>query len=431
MEYSMNKVVTFIIASIVSGCINAQPMLVKAKRYLDVNNGQYIKPANILIENNKIIAINPIKTPKDTKTLNLQGLTLLPGLMDMHVHIAFKLTPNYPLEYVQNDAAAVTLIGVENAKKLLMAGFTTVRDVGQCYPGEDFIDVALAKASEKGIIVAPHIIPAGHQLGATGSHMDPDMVGRYMPGVLNVSYKTGVADGVDEVVKAVRYQIKYGAQVIKAGATAGVLSHEAGVGDAQYSFEELKAMVDEAARHGVYVSVHAHGTKGINSAIKAGVRSIEHGSMLTDKSIALMKTHGTYLVPTTHLIDVIDVEKLPPLMQKKVAYIKPLAKQSVKKAIKAKVKIAFGTDTPVFPHGQNAKEFSALVSRGMSSLAAIQTATINAANLMDIKDRGQIKAGFLADIIGVKGNPLQDVAILEKVNFVMKAGKVYKLAGKD
>ena len=408
------------------GSLHADPILLKAKRYLDVQSGQYIRPANILIEKDTIAAINPSQIPKNVQIIDRPELTLLPGLMDMHVHVHFELPPNYALDYIQTDAAMATLNGVKNAQTLLMAGFTTIRDIGQGYPGNTFVDVALAKASEQGIIAAPHIIPAGHALSITGGHMDPEMVGNYRSAHIPISYKNGVADGVDEVVKAVRYQIKHGAQVIKAGATAGVLSHESSVGAQQYSYEEMKAMVDEATRHGVYVSVHAHGTQGINAAIKAGVRSIEHGSLLDDESIRLMKEKGTYLVPTSYLGYALNYDMLPSDVRQKAEFVIPKARKNLEKAIKANVKIVFGTDTPVFPHGQNAKEFGALVKRGMSPIDAIRTSTINAAEMMNINNKGQIKSGMMADIIGVKGDPVLDVSVLETVSFVMKAGKRYK-----
>lgn len=423
----MKKVLIVCVMVLLSTVTQAQVILVKAKRFLDVNSGRYITPANILVENDKILSINSKDMPKNAIIVNKPNLTLLPGLMDMHVHLLFNLTPHYQLEFLQNDAAKATLVGVVNARKLLYAGFTTVRDLGQLYPGETFVDVALADASEENSIIAPHIIPAGHALSITGGHMDPDTVGSYMPGLIHSSYRTGVADGVDEVVKSVRYQIKHGAKVIKAAATAGVYSHEKSVGAQQYSYEEMKAMVDEAKRHNVFVSVHAHGTEGINSAIKAGVRSIEHGSLLNDESIRLMKEHGTYLVPTTYLTEAVDVTLMTADIHEKAAYVMPKERKNLKKAIKAHVKIAFGTDTPVFPHGLNAKEFGALVRRGMTPIEAIRTATLNAADLMALKDRGQIKKGFLADMVGVEGDPLKNITQLEKITFVMKSGLVYKM----
>jgi imidazolonepropionase-like amidohydrolase len=397
----------------------------QAKQYLDVKSGQFIQPANLLIENGRIIAINPINVPATATIITKPNLILLPGLMDMHVHLPNDFNQRFALQLVQDDDAMSTVRGVKNAKLLLMAGFTTVRNLGLT-PGESFVDVALSKASEAGWIIAPHIIPAGHALSITGGHLDPDMFGPYAPNVLPVSYRTGVADGVDEVIKSVRYQIKHGAKVIKAAATAGVLSEEEGVGAQQYSYEELKAMVDEAARHGVPVAVHAHGTEGINAAIKAGVRSIEHGSLLDEESIRLMKQHGTFLVPTAYVADAIKLDQLSPATRKKAEYLIPLAKQNLKKAIKAGVKIAFGTDSAIIPHGENAKEFAALVRRGMKEIDAIRSATINAADLLQLQDRGQIKVGYHADIIGVTENPLMNIRTLENIPFVMKDGEVFK-----
>jgi imidazolonepropionase-like amidohydrolase len=397
----------------------------QAKQYLDVESGKLIKPANIVIEDGVIQSLNPTQVPMNAKVIKRQDLTLLPGLMDMHVHLPLDFDNQFALRYVQEDAAIATTRGVKNAKLLLMSGFTTVRNLGQIYPGESFIDVGLSKASEAGWISAPHIIPAGHALSITGGHLDPDMLGSYAPTILSVSYRTGVADGIDEVVKATRYQIKHGAKVIKVAGTAGVLSQEEGVGDQQYSEAELKAIVEEANRHHIPVAVHAHGSAGIYAAIKAGVTSIEHGSILDDKSISLMKQQGIFLIPTASIKSA-DTSSLSPLLRKKHAYLAPLAIQSLEKAIRAGVNIAFGTDSGVIPHGSNAKEFAILVERGLSPLEAIRTATLNAAKLANLKDRGQLKVGYHADIIGVSDNPLTNIHILEKVNFVMKDGEVVK-----
>lgn len=403
----------------------SKTIYLQAKQYLDVKTGQFIQPANILIENGKIIAINPENIPAKATVIKKPDLILLPGLMDMHVHLPID-TPTYPLEFVQDDAGMATVRAVKNAKILLLSGFTTIRCLGQIYAGPNFIDIAVAKAGEQGWIPAPHIISAGNALGMTGGIMDPDMVGGYAPNVLSTSYKIGVADGVDEVVKATRYQIKYGAKVIKIGATDGVLAETASVGNQEYTFEEMKAIVDEAKRHDVTVAAHAHGTEGINAAIKAGVNSIEHGSMLNDESIRLMKQHGTYLVPTIYTADSEALGYLNPLMRSKSEYINPIAKRSLEKAIKAGVKIAFGTDSPVVPHGDNAKEFSALVRQGMQQIDAIRSATINAADLLKLQDQGQIKISYHADIIGVSENPLTNIKTLENVRFVMKDGEVFK-----
>ncbi|MGW8179389.1 MAG: amidohydrolase family protein, partial [bacterium] len=206
----------------------------------------------------------------------------------------------------------------------------------------------------------------------------------------------------------------------------GVLSFEGPVGAQQYSYEELKAVVDEAARHGLKVAAHAHGTEGIKAATRAGVASIEHGSMLDDEAIRLMKEQGTYLVPTTYVSEAIDLSILPPQLKEKAEYVMPLAQKSLEDAIKAEVKIAFGTDAAVYPHGDNAKEFNCLVKRGMSTLEAIRTATLNAADLLGVNDRGAIETGRLADLIAVDGNPLENIQVLEDVRFVMLGGQICK-----
>lgn len=398
----------------------------KAKAYLDVASGKLIQPANILIKDGTIEAINPTTTPADAVIIAKPNLILLPGLMDMHVHLPNDfLDKNFLTEIAKSDAAVYTTRGSKNARLLLMAGFTTVRNLGIA-PVESFVDVALAKASDAGWIDAPHIIPCGHPLSITGGHMDVDMAGSFASQILPMNYRLGVADGVDEVTKSVRYQIKYGAKVIKVAGTAGVLSDEDSVGAQQYSDEELNAIVQEASRHNVPVAVHAHGTEGIKAAIKAGARSIEHGSLIDDEGIRLMKEHGTYLVSTTYIADDNDFTKLSPIPRKKAEYLIPLARQNITRAIQNKVTIVFGTDAPLVPHGQNAKEFSALVKRGMSPLDAIKTSTINAAEMMKLTNRGQIKPGFDADMIGVTEDPLKNIAILESVEFVMKDGRVMK-----
>jgi imidazolonepropionase-like amidohydrolase len=318
---------------------------------------------------------------------------------------------------VTDSAAEAALKGALNARRTLEAGFTTVRDLGA--PG--FVDVALARAVEAGWIGGPRIVPAGHALGITGGHCDET---GYAPGILEGDWRNGVADGVDEVVKAVRYQIKHGAQVIKVCATAGVLSHEASVGAQQYTEEELRAIVEEAARHDLKVAAHAHGTEGIRAAVRAGVASIEHGSILDDEAISMMKERGTWLVPTTYLTSRIDLEALPPGIRAKAEDVIPRAVENLRRAVAAGVPIAFGTDAAVFPHGENAGEFAALVDRGMDPLAAIRTATLNGAELLGVDDRGAIAPGRLADLIAVRGNPLEDVRVLQNVRFVMLGGKV-------
>jgi imidazolonepropionase-like amidohydrolase len=264
------------------------------------------------------------------------------------------------------------------------------------------------------------MITSGHALSITGGHCE---ITGFAPNVLEGGPEQGVADGIDEVLKAVRYQIKHGARVIKVCATAGVLSFEGPAGAPQYSIEELHAIVEEANRHGVKVAAHAHGTEGIKNAIRAGIHSIEHGSMLDDEAIQLMLDHGTYLVPTLFAW-YLPIE-LPPELDEKNEYVKGFVDGSVRSAIAAGVKIAFGTDAGTYEHGLNAREFAAYVERGMSPIDAIRTATINAADLLGVDDRGALAPGLLADIIAVPGDPLEDIGMLEDVRFVMKGGKIY------
>jgi len=267
------------------------------------------------------------------------------------------------------------------------------------------------------------VIPSRNALGITGGHCD---VTGFAPGILEQGPQDGVADGPWEVVEAVRYQIKHGAQVIKTCATAGVLSMEGPVGAQQYTEEELKAMVDEAARHGIKVAAHAHGIEGIKAAIRAGVATIEHGSYLDDEAMAMMKQRGTVFVPTSYLADRIPLAALPPLVRAKAESVLPTMRETLRKAIAAGVKIAFGTDAGVYPHGENAGEFAVYVKSGMSPLEALRTATTGAAEALGKTDRGTIAAGRLADLIAVPGDPLQDITATQHVNWVMLGGKVLK-----
>ena len=394
----------------------AQPTVIRAGALLDVRTGELVRPAVVVVEDGLIQSVNPASVPTGAEEIDLgEGATLLPGLIDAHVHLTGQLAPNMQLRAVTETSTERALHGVLYAKRTLMAGFTTVRDLGS----DGFSNIALMKAVQQGYIEGPDIIPAGHALSITGGHGD---AGGYAPGILEGDYREGVADGVDEVVKAVRYQIKQGAKVIKVFATAGVLSFEEALGAQQYTYEELKAAVDEAARHGIKVAAHAHGVEGIKAAVRAGVASIEHGSILDDETIALMIEHGTYLVPTTYLTEAVDMDMLPPLLAEKGKRVIPMAQQSLERAIAAGVKIAFGTDAAVIPHGDNGKEFAVLAKRGMSPIETIRSATLNAADLLGLTDRGAIEAGLRADIIAVVGNPLEGVEVLERPVKVMKGG---------
>jgi imidazolonepropionase-like amidohydrolase len=394
-----------------------EPIVVKAARMLDVSAGRIVANAAIVIQGDKIVTVNPATLPAGARTIDLGDVTLMPGFIDAHTHLSSEISATSFSEAVRLTESDFAFKAVANALKTVRAGFTTVRDFG----GD--VTVALGKAVDAGLVVGPRVVPSRNPLGITGGHCD---VTGYAPGVRELGPEDGVADGPWEVVQAVRYQIKHGAQVIKTCATAGVLSLEGPVGAQQYSYEELKAMVDEAARHGIKVAAHAHGTEGIKAAVRAGVASIEHGSMLDDEAIAMMKQNGTYLVPTSYLVDRINLAVLPPLVRRKAETVLPLARESLKKAIAAGVKVAFGTDAAVYPHGENAKEFAVYVKMGMTTIDAIRTATLAAADLLGVKDRGAIEAGKLADLVAVPGNPLTDITATERVTWVMLGGKVVK-----
>jgi imidazolonepropionase-like amidohydrolase len=393
------------------------PIVVRAARMVDVVRGVIVAPAMVVVEAGRIRSVGPSAAPAGARVIDLGDVTLLPGLIDAHTHLTGDLEGDWVNAPVKETAADAALRGARNARLTLRAGFTTVRDVGA--PG--FADVALMNAIDKGLVPGPRIVPAGSAIGITGGHCD---VTGYAPGILELGPKDGVVDGVDEAVKAVRYMAKHGARVIKICATAGVLSFDATVGAQQLSFEEMSAIVQEAARHGLKVAAHAHGKEGILAAVRAGVASIEHGSMIDDAAIALMKQKGTYLVPTTYLADAIDLSVLPPPIRAKAEEVLPLAKANIRRAIRGGVKIALGTDAAVIPHGRGALELLAMVERGMRPADALRAATVNAADLLGTADRGVIATGKLADLIAVAGDPLADPKVLQNVRWVMKGGEV-------
>jgi imidazolonepropionase-like amidohydrolase len=391
--------------------------VVRAERLLDVVGGTIVRPGVLVIQGERILRVGGREVPAGATTIELGDVTLLPGLIDAHTHITGQLEGDWFAVPVRETAANAALHAVLYGGRTLRAGFTTIRDVGS----GGFADVALMKATEAGRVLGPRIIPAANTVGITGGHCDAT---GWKPGVLEADWKQGVADGADEVIKAVRYSAKHGAKVIKVCATAGVLSFEGPVGAQQLTGEELAAIVAEARRHGLKVAAHAHGDEGIAAAVRAGVASIEHGSVLSDATIALMKQRGTYLVPTAYLLSAIPLDRLPPQIRAKAESVLPRARASHRRAVRAGVKVAFGTDAAVIPHGENAKEFATYVAYGMTPLQAIRTATLNAADLLGVSDRGALAPGKLADVIAVPGNPLTDVRVLEQVRWVMKGGQV-------
>ncbi|WP_067856802.1 metal-dependent hydrolase family protein [Nocardia shimofusensis] len=407
-------------------------VVLRAAGWVDVETGHRHTPAVIVIEGNRIVAVDPPQPPPDAQVIDLGELTLLPGLMDMEINLLIggpdtpTGLPN-PMHGVQDDPVYRTLRATVNARTTLHAGFTTVRNLGlMVKTGGYLLDVDLHRAIEQGWCEGPRIVGAGHAITPTGGHLDPTMFQRLAPHIMPIGVEEGRANGVPQVRESVRYQIKYGAEVIKISASGGVMSHGTLAGAQQYSDEELSAIVDEAHRAGVRVAAHAHGDAGIRACIRAGVDCIEHGSLASEDTIAMMVDHGTFLVPTSYLSEGLDVSKAAPALRKKAAEVFPRARETLRKAIAAGVRIACGTDAPAVPHGDNAKELWALVDRGMTPAQALRAATVTSAELIDADDRGRLAPGLLADIIAVPGDPTADITTVQDVRFVMKDGRICK-----
>ncbi|HXK24070.1 MAG TPA: amidohydrolase family protein [Myxococcota bacterium] len=405
-------------------------IVLRAERWVDVDAGQVRKPAVVVVEGERIAAVNPAKPPASARVIDLGDVTLLPGLMDMEINMLLGGPHGgNPRGDVQDDPAFKLLRAIVNCRTTLLAGFTTVRNLGLFVKtGGYLLDVALGRAIDNGWIDGPRIVSAGHAITPTGGHLDPTMFQRFAPDVLPLRVEEGIANGVPEVRKAVRYQIKYGARVIKISASGGVMSHSGLAGAQQYSDEEIAAIVDEAHRAGIKVAAHAHGDAGIRACIRAGVDCIEHGSLASDETIELMVEHGTFLVPTSYLSEGLKahLERADPALRAKAAEVLPKARVMLGKAIAAGVKIACGTDAPAIPHGENAKELWAMVDRGMTPMQALRAATVMSAELISVDDRGRLAPGLLADIVAVPGDPSVDITTTQDVRFVMKGGRVYK-----
>ena len=403
-------------------------LIIKAAGLIDVDAGRLVTPAVLRVDGDRIVGVNDGVPPSDSdEVIDLGDNILLPGLMDMEVNLLMGgRGERPPLSSVQDDPPTRILRAVGNSRRTLRAGFTTVRNLGLFVKtGGYLLDVALGKAIDAGWIDGPRIVPAGHAITPTGGHLDPTMFAAFAPGMMELTLEEGIANGVDEVRKAVRYQIKYGAQLIKVCVSGGVMSLTGSPGAQHYSFDELCAIVDEAHRRGLRVASHTHGAEAVKQAVRAGIDCIEHGFLMDDEAIQMLVDNDTFLVPTTRLADAMDTSHAAPELQAKAAERFPRARISVKKAYDAGVKIAVGTDAPAIPHGRNADELVALVSRGMSTAAVLRAATVVAADLIQVTDRGRLADGLLADVIAVPGNPLDDMTVTQDVRFVMKGGQVY------
>lgn len=410
--------------------IFAENYLLHVGSLIDVEKLKVYKNQSVRINGNKIVAIEKgfIEKSDNETLLDLKNKTLMPGLMDMHVHLSGEINKTSYSEKFFMSNADIALRSTVFAKKTLDAGFTTVRDLGDLAPG---VVVSLRKAIDKGYVEGPRIYAAGKSIATTGGHADPtngvrsELMGDPGP-------REGVINGPEDAMKAVRQRYKEGSDVIKLTVTGGVLSLAKSGSNPQFTQEELDAVVKAAKDYDFVVAVHAHGAEGMKRAVLAGVDSVEHGTYMTDEVMRLMKKKGTYYVPTITagkwVGDKAAIDGYyPAIVQPKAAAIGPVIQSTFAKAYKKGVKIAFGTDAAVFPHGLNGREFKFMNEAGMPAIETIQSATLNSAKLLKIENKlGSIKVGKLADLVAVDGDPLEDLSLMENISFIMKDGVIVK-----
>ena len=408
------------------GVANAQNRVyaIKAARLFDGINDRVVEPGLVVVSNGRIESVGG-KVPEGATAIDLGDATLLPGFIDAHTHLSMEFNLDYTgmiLNALRRPVSEEAIRSTANTRATLMAGFTTVRDVGS----RDFIDVGLRNAINAGMAVGPRMLVAVHALGSTGGHCDETDDFR-----ADIFRRTGPEDGVinspDEARFAVRYNIKYGADVIKTCASGGVLSPTDDVDAPQLTQAELTALVEEAHALKRKAAAHAHGAEAAKRAIRAGIDSIEHGTFLDDEALRMMHDRGVFLVPTLTTRVGLGMSKFPPLVAAKAERAVAQQDAMMRRALAAGVKIALGTDAAVYPHGQNATEFALMAADGMTPAASLKAGTSAAAELLGLQDKvGSLKTGMLADVVAVAGNPLTDIKATSHVIFVMKDGTVYR-----
>ena len=409
-------------------------IVLKAARLFDGKSKTLAQNGVVIIQGNKIVdAGSNLLAPTDAQVIDLGDATLSPGFMDGHTHLTLDFSGNYNerrLKEVDLNVSEQAILATRYARATIEAGFTTVRDLGSRFVGsKEFVDVALRNSINKGVIVGPRMLVATYGIGATGGHFDPTSGFRDMLFGHEPDFSQGIADGPDAIRKAVRFEVKNGADVIKAAVSGGVLSLADEVDTPQLTPAEMAALVDESHRLRKKVAVHCHGDQAAKEAIEAGVDSIEHGSFMKPDTLTLMKNKGTYLTPTLMATEWITskIDNYPPALQAKAKAAAAARSDMFRNAVKMSIKVSFGTDAAVFPHGQNAKEFKLMVDLGMQPIDALKTATGNAADLFGIAQKtGTLEKGKFADVIAMPGDPTADITATERVSFVMKEGKIIR-----
>ncbi|HJT81424.1 MAG TPA: amidohydrolase family protein [Chthoniobacterales bacterium] len=424
--------ITFLVAESASGA--DQTIVLKAARLFDGKSKALTTNGVVIVQGDRIMdAGSNVSAPADAQVIDLGDVTLSPGFMDAHTHLTFDYSGDYNktrLGQISVNVSEHAIRATNYARATVEAGFTTVRDLGSGFLGSaEFVDVALRNAINKGYVIGPRMLVATRGVGATGGHFDStngyrDMLFGQEPG-----FNWGIADGPDEIRKLVRFEVKNGADVIKAAVSGGVLSLADEVDVPQFTPDEMKALVDETHRLRKKIAVHCHGDQAAKEAIAAGVDSIEHGSFLKPDTLAMMKARGVYLVPTLMATEWIlpKLSQYPAAVQEKAKAAAAARSEMFRNAVKAGVKVALGTDAAVFPHGQNAKEFKLMVDLGMPPADALISATSGAADLLGLAPRlGTLEKGKLADVIAMPGDPISDITATERVSFVMKEGKIIR-----
>jgi imidazolonepropionase-like amidohydrolase len=411
-----------------------QLIVLKAARMFDGKSNALLQNAVVIVQGDKIVdAGSNLPIPSDAQVIDLGDATLSPGFMDAHTHLTADFSGNYNerrLNELDLNVSEQAIRATAFARATVNAGFTTVRDLGSRFVGShEFVDVALRNSINKGVIVGPRMLVATKGIGATGGHFDPTNGFRDFLFGRESDFTDGIANGPDEIRKAVRFEVKNGADVIKAAVSGGVLSIGDEVDTPQLTAAEMAALVDESHRLRKRVAVHCHGDQAAREAIEAGVDSIEHGSFMKPETLTMMKKKGTFLTPTLMASEWIigKLDNYPPALQAKAKAAYLARSEMFRNAVKTGIKISFGTDAAVFPHGQNAKEFKLMVDLSMNAIDALKSATANDAELLGIAQKvGTLEKGKLADVIAMRGDPTSDITATERVSFVMKEGKIIR-----